>query len=32
MINMSAIEQNEAANSITSIDKDFLNETELTMQ
>ena len=32
MINMSAIEQNEVANSITSVEKDFLDQTELTVQ
>ena len=32
VINMSAIEQNEVANSITSVEKDFLDQTELTEQ
>ena len=32
MINMSAIEQNEVANSITSVEKDFLDQTEMTVQ
>ena len=32
MINMSAIESIEVANSITSVDKDFLNQTEVTVK